>query len=169
MPTMMVDDRLQLLEDRLAINDLAARFSDCVNERDFDGFAACWSDTGIWEIGPPLESRAQGVTEIIAMLRRLLEPDVLFMQMTHSGVVTMTGDTASGRFCERERGKTRDNRYYENLAVYHDKFVRGPGGVWQFSHRHYEYRYLDDTYFPGQVFRIAPPSERVDKVAVAEH
>jgi SnoaL-like protein len=88
----------------------------------------------IWEIGPPLRSRAEGIDEIIAMLERLFQIQRYFLQMTHSGVVTIDGDRATARFVERERGRG-DGTHYDNLAVYDDLLVREPGG-WRFLERH---------------------------------
>ena len=69
-----LEARLRAVEHRLEIQALAARFSDAVNERDVTAFAQLWaSDRPIWEIGPPLQSRAEGINEIIAMLRRLFQ------------------------------------------------------------------------------------------------
>jgi hypothetical protein len=59
-----LEARLRAVEDRLEIQALAARFSDAVNERDVTALAQLWaSDRPIWEIGPPLESRAKGITK----------------------------------------------------------------------------------------------------------
>ena len=90
-----LEARLRAVEDRLEIQALAAKFGDAVNERDVSAFAQLWaSDRPIWEIGP----RAEGIDEIIAMLRRLFQIERYFMQMTHSGVVTIDGDRATARF-----------------------------------------------------------------------
>ena len=149
-----LETRLRAVEDRLEIHALAARFSDAVNERDVTVFGQLWaSGHPIWEIGPPLRSRAEGIDEIIAMLERLLQIQRYFMQMTHSGVVTIDGDRATARFVERERGRG-DGSYYDNLAVYDDVLVREPAG-WRFLERHYHYRFLDQTPFEGDAFPIA--------------
>lgn len=148
-----LEARLRAVEDRLEIQALAARFSDAVNERDVTAFAQLWaSDRPSWEIGPPLQSRAEGIDEIMAMLRRLLQIERYFMQMTHSGVVTIDGDRATARFVERERGQG-DGTYYDNLAVYDDVLVREPAG-WRFLERHYRYRFLDQTPFEGDAFPV---------------
>lgn len=148
-----LETRLRAVEDRLEIQALAARFSDAVNERDVIAFAQLWaSDRPIWEIGPPLQSRAEGVDEIIAMLRRLIQMERYFMQMTHSGVIEIKGDQATARFVERERGKGLAT-YYDNLAVYDDVLVREPAG-WRFLERHYRYRFLDQTPFAGDAFPV---------------
>ena len=147
-----LEARIRTIEDRLEIQALAARFSDAVNERDLTAFAQLWaSDHPVWEIGPPLPSRAESKDAIIAMLKGLYQIQRYFMQMTHSGVITINGDSATARFAVRERGKG-DGTYYDNLAVYDDVLVREPGG-WRFLERHYHYRFLDQTPFAGDAFQ----------------
>ncbi len=156
-----IETRLRLVEDELAIRHLTARFSDCVNERDFEGFTDLWAARATWEIGPPLQSRAAGVDAIVDMLRRLLKPQTGFMQMTHSGVVKIDGDRATARFIEREHGFGRAaaadsaDSFYENLAVYNDELIREIDGKWRFARRSYVYRYLDTSRFGGQVFGLS--------------
>lgn len=150
--------RLGIVEDELAIRNLAARFTDAVNERDVDAFRQLWVDDAVWEIGPPLSGRADGVGAIVEMFVKLLEPKTLFIQLTHSGVIDFTGrDSATARFTERERGKGAQD-FYENLAVYRDELVRTPHG-WRFKSRNYEYRYLDTSAFSGAVFAPASGME----------
>ena len=153
-----VEERLQAVEDELAIRSLAARFSDCANERDYEGFADLWTARAVWEIGPPLPARAEGVDAIVAMLKRLLGPKRMFIQMTHSGIMEIRGNRAIARFVERERGKGENGSgaptFYENLAVYNDELIREADGKWRFSHRIYVYRFLDDSAYSGRVFPV---------------
>jgi hypothetical protein len=155
-----LERRLGMVEDEVAIRNLAARFTDAVNERDVDAFRKLWTDDAVWEIGPPLSARADGVGTIAEMFVRLLEPKTLFIQLTHSGVINFTdNDSATARFTERERGKGLHD-YYENLAVYRDELVRAPN-VWRFKSRKYEYRYLDTSAFSGAVFAPGRPGWRL--------
>ena len=148
-----LDARLKAIEDDVEIRNLAAKFSDCVNERNVDGFARLWASQGpVWEIGPPLPSRAEGVENIVAMLRRLLDTQRYFMQMTHSGVVTLNGERATARFVVREHGRGNTS-YYDNLAVYEDSVVRESGG-WRFAKRDYRYRFLNQDPFSGKAFPV---------------
>jgi uncharacterized protein (TIGR02246 family) len=146
-----LERRLKMVEDELAIRNLAACFTDAVNERDVDAFRRVWTDDAVWEIGEPRGSRAEGVDAIVEMFVQLLQPETLFIQLTHSGKIDFTGpDSATARFTERERGKGQGN-YYENLAIYRDELVRTADG-WRFKQRVYEYRYLDTSAFSGEVF-----------------
>jgi ketosteroid isomerase-like protein len=146
-----LERRFRRVEDDLAIRNLAARFTDAVNERDANSFRQLWTNDAVWEIGPPLSARADGPEAIVEMFVRLLEPKSLFIQLTHSGVIDFNGDdTATARFTERERGKGLHD-YYENLAVYRDDLARTSDG-WRFKRRNYEYRYLDTSAIVGDVF-----------------
>jgi SnoaL-like domain len=141
--------RIKGIEDELAIRNLVARFTDAVNERDSSACRRLWADDAVWEIGAPLAASAQGVDAIVDVLSDLLALKPMFVQLPHSGVIEFTGDdTAAARFTERERGKGRDD-YYENLAVYHDEFVRLNDG-WRFKRR-YQDHYLDTSAFAGAV------------------
>jgi hypothetical protein len=94
------------------------------------------------------QASVQGVDAIVSMLARLLELRTLFVQLTHSGVISFADEnTAIGRFTERERRKGQQD-YYENLAVYRDELARQPNG-WRFKCRFYQYRYIDTSAFAG--------------------
>jgi SnoaL-like domain len=148
-----IESRLRAVEDQLEIQGLAARFSDAVNERNVEVFRGLWmSNRPVWEIGSPLQSRAEGLDEIVALLRRLMQAEQYFMQMTHSGVIEIKGDQATARFVMRERGRG-ESTYYDNLAVYEDVLVREAGG-WRFAKRSYRYRFLDQNPFGGDAFPI---------------
>jgi ketosteroid isomerase-like protein len=147
-----LESRLRVLEDQMAVQQLAARFTDAVNERNVPAFDGLWaSDGAIWEIGRPLAARAQGQQNIVAMLGQLMRIQTYFMQLTHSGVITIEGDRATARWDMRERGKG-DGSYYDNLAVYDDVLVRERHG-WRFLSRSYTYRFLDQSAFAGEAFQ----------------
>ena len=148
-----LEERLKAVEDELSIRNLVARFTDAVNERDIASFRQLWTDDAVWEIGPPLQSRAEGVDEIAALLSRLLQTEQYFLQMTHSGVIEIEGDRATARFVERERGRG-ESSYYDSLAVYEDVLVR-EGDGWRFAKRFYRYRFLDQSPFEGGAFPVA--------------
>jgi len=147
-----LEERLQAVEDELSIRNLVARYTDAVNQRDLAAFRQLWTDDAVWEIGPPLQSRANGIDEIVALLSRLLQAQQYFMQMTHSGVIEIKGDRATARFVERERGRG-ESSYYDSLAVYEDVLVRGADG-WRFAERFYRYRFLDQSPFGGEAFPV---------------
>jgi len=149
-----IETRLRALEDEAKIHRLAARFSDAVNERDSAAFAQLWANEGaVWNIGPPLASHAEGKAAIVAMLEGLFKIERYFMQMTHSGVVTLDGSRATARFVIREHGRG-EGSYYENLAVYNDELVREAEG-WRFARRSYTYRFLNQKPVDEAAFEVA--------------
>ena len=147
-----LEERLKAVEDELSIRNLVARYTDAVNQRDIGAFRELWTDDAVWEIGPPLQSSAEGIDEIVALLSRLLQAEKYFMQMTHSGVIEIKGDRATARFVERERGRG-ESTYYDCLAVYEDVLVREAAG-WLFAKRFYQYRFLDQSPFAGEAFPV---------------
>ncbi|WP_423605660.1 nuclear transport factor 2 family protein [Sphingomonas sp. MS122] len=150
-----IEVRLRALEDHAEIQRLAARFSDAVNERDANAFGELWAGDGaVWEIGEPLPLRGEGRDGIVSMLESLFGVEHYFMQMTHSGVISVDGDRATARFAIREHGRG-ENTFYDNLAVYEDELVRGPAG-WRFMRRSYSYRFLDQSPFAGTAFPVRP-------------
>lgn len=152
-PPASLESRVLAIEDELAIRNLVARFADACNERDAAAFRTLWTADGVWEIGAPNQALVKGLEAIADLFDRLVVPWPMFMQLAHSGVIEFQGpDEAVARFAMRERGMG-DNRYYENLAVYHDEFVRTPDG-WRFKRRRYEYRYLDTSAFGGSLFPL---------------
>jgi ketosteroid isomerase-like protein len=153
--TRTIEERLRRLEDEAEIHRLAARFSDAANEQDGEAFMSLWAREGaVWQIGKPLPSRAEGLAAIAALLASLTKIQRYFMQMTHSGVVTLAGDRATARFIMREHGRG-DGTFYDNLAVYNDILVREPGG-WRFLERHYSYRFLNQQPFSDDAFPARP-------------
>lgn len=135
--------------ERLAIDaeirDLAARFSDAVNRRDFDAFGDLFADDGIWEIGEPFARRAAGRQNVVTMFRNLLELWDFFFQATHTGVIDIAPDhqTATARWEMREIARTPDgSQSYDNVAVYYDQRARTQDGSWRFAERRYYYIWL---------------------------
>ncbi|WP_179514791.1 nuclear transport factor 2 family protein [Sphingobium sp. CR28] len=96
--------------------------------------------------------RSEGRDGAVRMLEGLFAIERYFMQMTHSGVVSVHGDRATARFVIRERGRG-DDSFYDNLAVYNDELVREPAG-WRFKRRSYSYRFLDQQPFTGTAYPV---------------
>ncbi len=146
-----LEAKVRRMEDELAIRNLAAQFSDAVARWDYESFRALWAPRAVWEIKEPLHSLANGVDEIVALLRRLLDGREFFVQLTHSGIVHVHGDEAVARWIVRERGRGPGKTFYDNLAVYVDALVKIEG-QWLFSNRTYHYIFLDDSEFGGKSF-----------------
>ena len=146
--------QMRALTDEADVRTLAAAFSDICNRGDVAEFRKLWTDDGVWEIGDPLPAQAVGIEAIAQMLTGLLAAWEFFVQMTHSGVVTLDGDRARARWTVQETARSKGgNRFYNNFALYEDEMVRTPEG-WRFARRKYDYIYLDDSELHGKAFRL---------------
>jgi ketosteroid isomerase-like protein len=128
--------------DELAIRALAYAFADAVNRRDASTFESLWDENGVWEIGAPLHSIANGAPNIAVRMIELAAPLEFFVQQVHSGVVAIDGDQATARWSVQETGRSRTNGPYNNHAVYEDELVKRDG-AWRFARRSYRYVWLD--------------------------
>jgi hypothetical protein len=64
--TIGIRPRPDQIADELAIRALAYAFTDAVNRRDAAVFESLWDESGVWEIGAPLYSIANGAANIAA-------------------------------------------------------------------------------------------------------
>jgi hypothetical protein len=128
--------------DELAIRALADAFADAVNRRDASTFESLWDENGVWEIGAPFHSIANGAPKIAARMIELAQPFEFFVQLVHSGVVAIDGDQATARWSVQETGRSHTNGPYNNHAFYEDELVKRDG-AWRFARRAYRYVWLD--------------------------
>ncbi|MET1047902.1 MAG: nuclear transport factor 2 family protein [Hyphomicrobium sp.] len=148
-----METRLRAVEDEAAIFRLAAHFSDVINERDVEAFVRLWANEGtVWQIGAPFPATAEGKDSIKVLLESLFKIERYFMQMTHTGVVTLDGNRATARFVMREHGRG-DGSYYDNLAVYNDELAREEEG-WRFVKRVYSYRFVNRKPLDEMAFEV---------------
>ncbi|RVX71218.1 hypothetical protein B0A52_04792 [Exophiala mesophila] len=154
-----VIDKPEVVADELAIRSLVARFANSCSPPDYDAFAKLWvpEQTGkaIWTLTKPFEMSATGVDEISKMLDRLLSTREFFVQLVHSGVVEVDGGNATGRWILREVARGPGETYYNNFAIYEDRYVKSEG-KWYFERRDYKYMFLDSSPFQGDSFPLAP-------------
>ena len=106
-------DATLTIEDRLAIQDLRARFSDAANLRQFDAFAALFAADGAWEV-PDMHAAFHGRRAVRTGIESMLDQWSLFVQMPHDGPIDMveaatdgTVVRASGRAYVHEIGTLR--------------------------------------------------------------
>ncbi|CAI7631222.1 unnamed protein product [Penicillium pancosmium] len=151
-------DRIQHIEDELAIRDLVARFANACSPPDYKSFAKLLVPDNnrkpSWILSFPFSMSATGVNEIVDMVKGLLESRDFFAQMLHSGVIEIDGDCATGRWIMHEIGKRPGESYYNNFAIYED-VMRKIDGSWFFSQREYKYMFLDSSSFEGQAFSLS--------------
>jgi hypothetical protein len=127
--------------DRLAIDDLYARFVDVVARRRADELHALFHPDATVE--GPLEPPRTGVDAIVATMAAgftqweilLLVPQSLLLR----GERSPDGDTVHARWYVTEIGR-RDGDDVLYSGIYHD-VVASAGDAWQFRHRRFDLLY----------------------------
>ena len=135
------------IADRVEIEALRGEFTDCAMMRDRARLASLFTPNGVLRM-PNVPAEMVGREEIRAQGEQLQSVWDFFVQNSHSGVIELDGDTATGRTYIHELARTLDGREGQNFAIYHDKYARTAEG-WKFSERVYEVRYLDTTPLGG--------------------
>lgn len=131
--------------DELAIRNLVARYSDAVNRRDAAVWGDTWAEDATWKI---MGMEPQGRETIVKLWEQLMGGFPFVVQMPSEGLVTVDGDTATGRFYLHEWGKGPDGTGMLTLGVYHDTFQRDPDG-WRFSERDFNSMYTGPADMSG--------------------
>lgn len=139
---------LRAVADRVEIEALRGEFADAGMMRDYDRFAALFTDDAVWRV-PAVGAEYAGRDAIRAGIEKLLGQlwDYL-VQGTHPGVVRLDGDTATGRAYVLSFGRMGDGGSHLNYSVYHDRYRRTPDG-WRFSERVDEVLYVDTSPLAG--------------------
>jgi ketosteroid isomerase-like protein len=137
----------QAIADRVEIEALRGEYTDAAMMRDYDRIAVLFTPDGALRM-PNIPAELEGQDQIRAWGARVPEFVEFLVQTTHAGVIRLDGNTATGRAYMQEVGRARDGRSEQNFAIYHDRYLRTPGG-WRFTERVYEVRYHDTTPLTG--------------------
>lgn len=121
-------------EDRFAIRELIDRYCDAVNERDWDAFAGCFAEDGVWDVGPPISFRHEGRSQIFNFVRTEVPKRECIIQTAHAVKITLNGDAATARSTMREIIRSPDGSGMQMWATYYDTLIRAAEG-WQFKLR----------------------------------
>ena len=152
----------QINPDEWAIYNLLSRYTDAVNQRNWDVYRGCWTEDAIWELHEPINVLKTGINDILAEARRAVESQTLFVQMIHAAIVfDLTHETAKSRVTLNEIGKANPSSEGALpgvngmfiLAYYTDELLK-QDGIWKFKKRVYDVVYMDTTAPPGEVFSL---------------
>ncbi len=123
---------MSLFEDRVAINDVLARYADAVNQRDEALWGATWDAQGEWFLFGP--DTVQGRAAIVAAWREAMAGFPFVVMSVSQGAVTIDGDSASGRSYSSEIARTADGKRMRVHGCYEDRY-RKRDGLWGFAFR----------------------------------
>lgn len=138
-----------------SLHRLVSQFADAVNHRDADLFKTLWLADGVWEIKPPMAVIVTGHEDIISIFENLLARWDFFVQMVHSGVISISGSQAQARWCMEEIGRSHDGQGFHNYGYYEDEFTLREGR-WYFARRTYHFYYLEEPPLTGTSFPFSP-------------
>jgi len=122
------------MDDRYALHELVARYSDAVSRRDETAFASTWASGALWQLPGGLET--QGRENIVALWLSIMARFSFVLQRMNNGTVTVDGDSGSGRWYLSEHIAAEDGSLMINIGVYQDRYCRAESG-WQFAERRF--------------------------------
>jgi ketosteroid isomerase-like protein len=137
----------QEIADQVEIEALRGEFTDAAMMRDRARLASLFTTDGVLSM-PNIPVEVVGREQIRVSGERLQEQWDFFVQNSHPGVITLDGDTASGRTYINEVARARDGRQGLLYAIYHDRYRRTEDG-WKFAERVFGVRYLDTSPLAG--------------------
>lgn len=142
---------VQDLADRIAIRELADRYTMGVTCRDWAAVASCFHEDADWAV-PGVGLSFEGREAIAAGIQGAVEPNAFHMLMPHAFVIdTLDSDLATARSILHEvfqRPGGEDGA--KVLGVYNDIIARR-GGQWLFKSRRFDIYLMDGSGLPGQV------------------
>ncbi|CAN5320428.1 nuclear transport factor 2 family protein [soil metagenome] len=131
------------------LEELKYRYVRSLDHKDWDLFAACFTDDATATYGTRLEFSGPG--EIVAFMRENLGPTMITVHQVHQPELAVDGDTATGTWALMDRVIMTEHRFLlDGSSYYHDEYRRGGDGRWRISHTTYERIYeqmvsLDDV------------------------
>lgn len=145
--------RRSALEDEMAIRALVAAYTDAINRFDIDDIARVYDEDSVLTMmdRPSIVGRPA----ILDMLRATVARYQLVMQLVHSGIVHLDGDTAQARWQITELQVTLEGEPRFVAGRYEDELVRRAHG-WQFTRRTFTARYLGDIAMTSGVLPDPP-------------
>jgi 3-phenylpropionate/cinnamic acid dioxygenase small subunit len=127
-----VPDRERHLDaaDRIEIHELAARYGNAIDDRDWDALAAVFTDDALFVLSGfgELDDRYEGVGAI----RALMETSDSHPVAHHVTNVVVSVEGGEVRMTSKIVGPGRRGRV--GAADYHDRLHHGPGG-WRIAER----------------------------------
>lgn len=135
------------------IEQLKHRYLRALDDKDWEGFAAVFTDDATAHYGDRL--RFEGPAQIVDYMRDNLGPDMVTMHQVHQPEITVTGDMAEGLWSLQDKVIMVEHRLIlEGCSAYRDTY-RLVNGEWRIAHtgyrRRYEYLFSFDD-LPG--FRL---------------
>jgi hypothetical protein len=147
------------------IRQLYARYADAVWRKDFDAVGECYSEDGEWRIGGAI---LRGRTEVVGHLTMVLARFRRVLVTLRTPLITVTGETATGRTYVTERGAFIDGNAIAPIGTYFDRMIR-EGGRWRFTWRLFQTCYVGPPDLSGDFYdnpEFGPPPSMPERDTV---
>jgi ketosteroid isomerase-like protein len=119
------------------LEELKYRYVRALDHKDWDLFAACFTDDATASYGERLDF--SGPDEIVGFMRENLGPTMITVHQVHHPEFTVEGDTATGVWSLMDRVIMTEFRFLlDGASFYNDRYQRGADGAWRISHTGYE-------------------------------
>src|SRR5690606_4823378 len=137
-----LEERLQKVEDILAVQRVLLDYAVHLDARDIDGYVGLFTEDGIWQLGDSADTARRGHAEIRAMLESIYGDNIEYepfgyrsFRLVANLEVDVDGDRAVARsrhlsFMRGERGNPRPML----TGLYVDELVRS-NGEWKIRRR----------------------------------
>lgn len=137
---MSLEKRLARLEDRIAISELRYTYCYRIDDRDWDGYAALFTEDALLDFGPvgTFEGR-EAVREFAEDVVGARHP--FLSHMVHNPVIDVDGDTATGKWYFEVPCTFEDGEAGWIQGTYYDEYRR-VDGEWLFSEVVAEFNYF---------------------------
>ena len=127
------------MDDDRAIRNLVARYCHAIAEQDDASWVDTWAEGAEWVV---LGRTLCGRDAILAHYRQLVGGVRWAVQQATDGIVEIDGSRARGRWQVFEFLQGVRGGGGQNVARYHDEYVRCADGRWRFSRRELLVTYL---------------------------
>lgn len=113
--------------DWLAICELKARYCRCLDMKDWEGYAAVFTDNLVLDTTGSGGPRFEGRDVAVASVRKSLD-GVVTTHHVHAPELTVDGDSATGIWAMQDRLIWPNGRKLLGSGHYHERYVRTAGG-----------------------------------------
>lgn len=114
--------------DWLEICNLKARYCRCLDTKDWDGYAAVFTDDMILDTSPSGGLRIEGRDAVVAYVRSSITDDTITTHHVHAPEIAIEGDEATGIWAMQDRNIWPNGRKLLGFGHYHERYRRVDDG-----------------------------------------
>jgi len=148
----------------LAIRDLLNRYTDAVNQRDWQALAALFAADAVWDAGGPELGprgyRFEGAQNCAQGIESLVSGTELCVQTNHAPVIDVQGASATATSTIQEFVRHKGAGLMTSLGTYYDRLRLGDDAEWRFERRTFRFTWLDVNGARGELLTNFPLAQR---------